>query len=28
VTHMRVDSPAGGGVPGALKQLGINMPAM
>jgi predicted ester cyclase len=28
VTHMRVDSPADGGVPGALKQLGISMPAM
>jgi predicted ester cyclase len=28
VTHLRVDSPANGGIPGALKQLGINMPAM
>jgi predicted ester cyclase len=28
VTHMRVDSPVDGGVPGALKQLGIKMPAM
>jgi predicted ester cyclase len=28
VTHMRVDSPANGGVPAALKQLGVQMPAM
>jgi predicted ester cyclase len=28
VTHLRVDSPADGGVPGALKQLGVKMPTM
>jgi predicted ester cyclase len=28
VTHMRVDSPADGGVPAALAQLGVKMPAM
>jgi predicted ester cyclase len=28
VTHMRVDSPADGGIPAALAQLGIKMPAM
>ena len=28
VSHMQVDSPAGGGIPGALAQLGVKMPAM
>ena len=28
LTHMRVDSPPDGGVPAALKQLGVSMPAM
>ena len=28
VTHLRVASPADGGIPAALKQLGVNMPAM
>jgi predicted ester cyclase len=28
VSHMRVDSPADGGIPGALAQLGVKMPSM
>jgi predicted ester cyclase len=28
VSHMRVDSPAGGGVPAILMQLGVKMPGM
>jgi hypothetical protein len=28
VSHMQVDSPAGGGIPGALAQLGVKMPGM
>lgn len=28
VTHMNVDSPAGGGLPGVLAQMGVNMPGM
>ena len=28
VAHMKVDSPAGGGIPGALAQLGIHAPGM
>jgi predicted ester cyclase len=28
VSHMRVQSPAGGGLPGVLAQLGVNMPGM
>ena len=28
VTSMRVDSPAGGGIPGVLEQLGVNRPGM
>lgn len=28
VSHMRVDSPADGGIPAALGQLGVKMPAM
>jgi len=28
VTHMRVDSPADGGIPAALAQLGVKMPGM
>jgi predicted ester cyclase len=27
-SHLRVDSPAGGGIPGALAQLGVDMPGM
>ncbi len=28
VSHMRVDSPADGGIPAALAQLGVKMPSM
>jgi predicted ester cyclase len=28
VTHMQVDSPADGGIPAALSQLGVKMPSM
>ena len=28
VSHMQVDSPADGGIPGALAQLGVKMPPM
>lgn len=28
VSHMNVDSPAGGGLPGVLAQIGVNMPGM
>ena len=28
VSHMQVESPAGGGIPGALSQMGIEMPGM
>ena len=28
VSHITVDSPADGGIPGALAQLGVKMPAM
>jgi ketosteroid isomerase-like protein len=28
VASMRVDSPAGGGIPGVLEQLGVNRPGM
>lgn len=28
VTHMRVDSPADGGMPAAMAQLGVKMPGM
>jgi predicted ester cyclase len=28
VSHMQVDSPPGGGIPGALAQMGVNMPNM
>jgi predicted ester cyclase len=28
VSHMKVDSPAGGGIPGALAQMGVKMPGM
>jgi predicted ester cyclase len=28
VSHMAVDSPAGGGLPGLLAQMGVNMPGM
>ena len=28
VTHMRVDSPADGGIPAAMAQLGVKMPGM
>jgi hypothetical protein len=28
VSHMRVDSPADGGIPAALTQLGVKMPGM
>jgi predicted ester cyclase len=28
VSHMRVESPADGGIPAALKQLGVEVPAM
>lgn len=28
VTHMRVDSPADGGIPAAMSQLGVQMPGM
>lgn len=28
VTHMHVESPDDGGIPGALKQLGVQMPGM
>ena len=28
VSHFRVDSPAGGGIPAALAQMGVNMPGM
>ena len=28
VSHMRVESPAGGGLPGVLAQMGVNMPGM
>ena len=28
VSHINVDSPADGGIPGALAQLGVKMPAM
>ena len=27
-SHLRVESPAGGGIPGALAQLGVDMPGM
>ena len=28
VSHLRVESPADGGIPGALAQLGVEMPSM
>ena len=28
VSHMRVESPAGGGLPGVLAQMGVQMPGM
>ena len=28
VSHMQVDSPADGGIPGALMQMGVKMPGM
>ena len=28
ISHMQVDSPADGGIPGALAQLGVKMPGM
>jgi hypothetical protein len=28
VSHMNIDSPAGGGLPGVLTQMGVNMPGM
>jgi predicted ester cyclase len=28
VSHMQIDSPADGGIPGALAQLGVKMPGM
>jgi predicted ester cyclase len=28
VSHMRVESPAGGGLPGLLAQMGVNLPGM
>jgi hypothetical protein len=28
ISHMRVESPAGGGIPGAIAQLGVKMPNM
>ena len=28
VSHFMVDSPAGGGIPGALTQMGVKMPGM
>jgi len=28
VSHMRVESPADGGIPGALAQLGVKVPGM
>jgi hypothetical protein len=28
VSHMKVDSPADGGIPGAIAQLGVKVPSM
>ena len=28
LSHMRVDSPADGGIPAAMTQLGVKMPGM